>query len=580
MSARLRLASALLLWAFAAAAGAAIAAGQEPASAPVYRSPLDVEPAQFLDDVSLLITDEEREAFAALQQNYQQRAFIRRFWEVRDPYPQTARNELAERWYERLTLARQRYRDLADDRAQILLWNGDPERIVRLRCAEHLKTGEIWTYRQTDSIPAGFVLVFVTTGVSEEAPHRLWSGSVGWRDLFAWRGGSLAASDAELLATVREECPRGNELLDLLSSASSWDELVRHFGVVPQPNPEWVRTFAAHSTEIPDGAGELAGEVEVRFGGRNQSRTIVDATVLVDPAELPAPDDPRRADLVMDGEVLRGDELFEHFRYRFDRPADPGDGNAFAFSARRYLRPGDYRLILRLLDSATGRYFRSDATLAVPAPGALPADSSAAVATPPAAADDTAAAAAAAAPAPAPAETAEPSLRLLAPIDRLISGRVKVEADIRGFEPARVEFALDDQLLLARRRGPFSVDLDLGRIPRMRRIAARAFDDAGVMVAEDEIVLNGGPHRFAVRIVEPEKVPRPGERMIAKARVDLPEGEQLERLEFFVDDVRLATLYQPPFTVALAAGSGRVSYLRAVAYLADGVATEDVRLLA
>ncbi|MEZ5313778.1 MAG: hypothetical protein R2862_09080 [Thermoanaerobaculia bacterium] len=91
----------------------------------------------------------------------------------------------------------------------------------------------------------------------------------------------------------------------------------------------------------------------------------------------------------------------------------------------------------------------------------------------------------------------------------------------------------------------------------MRRIAARAFDDSGVMVAEDGS--SSTADRTASRsIVEPE-VPRPGERMIAKARVDLPEGEQLDRLEFFVDDVRLATLYQPPFTVALAAGPGRVS---------------------
>jgi len=93
----------------------------------------------------------------------------------------------------------------------------------------------------------------------------------------------------------------------------------------------------------------------------------------------------------------------------------------------------------------------------------------------------------------------EPTLHLLAPTDRLVSGRTRVEAEARGFVPARVEFTLDGQLLLSKRRAPFSVDIDLGRVPRLRRIRAKAYDAAGEAIADDEIVLNGGPHRFAVR---------------------------------------------------------------------------------
>ncbi len=52
----------------------------------------------WLETVDLLITDEERATFLALDKDYQRDAFIKRFWEVRDPYKRTARNEFQERW--------------------------------------------------------------------------------------------------------------------------------------------------------------------------------------------------------------------------------------------------------------------------------------------------------------------------------------------------------------------------------------------------------------------------------------------------------------------------------------------------
>ena len=108
-------------------------ARDRPAAPPETARDGEIVPAKstietFLDDVDLLIGDEERQAYLALLRPYQKQAFIRRFWEVRDPYPQTARNELEERWTERLALARERYGGLADARSRMLLWNGEPGR--------------------------------------------------------------------------------------------------------------------------------------------------------------------------------------------------------------------------------------------------------------------------------------------------------------------------------------------------------------------------------------------------------------------------------------------------------------------
>lgn len=76
--------------------------------------------------------------------------------------------------------------------------------------------------------------------------------------------------------------------------------------------------------------------------------------------------------------------------------------------------------------------------------------------------------------------------------------------------------------------------------------------------------------------------------MLARAEVHVPDGASLDRLELFLDDRRVATLYQPPFTQLLslpaAAGSAAASdagasYVRAVAYLADGTAAEDLAVI-
>jgi len=57
----------------------------------------------------------------------------------------------------------------------------------------------------------------------------------------------------------------------------------------------------------------------------------------------------------------------------------------------------------------------------------------------------------------------------------------------------------------------------------------------------------------------------------------VPEGDNLERVEFFLGEQRLATLYQPPFAVPmLLQRPGEMTYVRAIAYLRDGNSAEDV----
>ncbi len=561
----------LLLASFAiSCALAPPAPGQESAPASSAEDP-------FLAEVAALMTETERAAYLALTRDYQRAAFQRAFWAERDPYPQTARNELEERWHERWRLVHERYPGAHDERATIQLFNGEPNRVLPFRCADVLKPGEAWIYGGTDRIPTSFVLIFISSGVSDQAPHRLWSPREGALPLLAWGLRDDGTEPGTRLATeVPGACARGDELLSAIGAAADWNELARRYAIVPHPNPEWVSSFQALSTDLPPSALPLPGEVEIHFAGRRQSRTVVDASVVVPALELAAKDaETSPPALVLDGEVLREDELFDHFRYRFDPPKEALAGVArWPFSARRFLRPGSYRLILRLQQVGRDRYFRAELPLEVPA---VSSRTQLARAAAPAPAATPASPAVPGATTPALPE--EPTLTLHAPLDRLVTGRARVEAEVRGASPGRVEFVLDGKVVLSKRRPPFSVDLDLGRTPRMRHLRAAAFDADGEEIAADEVLINGGPHRFAVRLVEPRALAPGADRLEARAEVDVPEGESVDRLELWVNDTLQATLYQPPYAASLPIVPAELTYVRAVAYLPGGAAAEDVRLL-
>src|SRR5688500_3966428 len=88
----------------------------------------------WLEEVAVLMTDEERAAFLAVTQDYQRDAFIDRFWQVRDTNPKTPRNELREAWPSRVAEARERFGDLKEARARVLLLNGLPDQVVKSDC--------------------------------------------------------------------------------------------------------------------------------------------------------------------------------------------------------------------------------------------------------------------------------------------------------------------------------------------------------------------------------------------------------------------------------------------------------------
>jgi len=551
----------------------------------------DLEPRYrtWLEDVALLMSPKEKAVFLALKKDYQRDTFMRRFWEVRDPFPQTPQNELKDRWEQRIAIARERFGGVADDRARMLLFNGEPAEVYPVHC-EVLMPLEIWSYSGTDRIRSSFTLVFVARG---RANYKLWYPNDGLSPLLSGDARVSIDNPARSYQQIGELCSRGEDISSRLAEALDWRQIETSQKLIPKPGEEWLSTFSSYGTDLPEGAATFPAQVDLSFPGRFGSRTVVQALVSV-PREAVKPERIEGSPVAsyvftVDGEVLSKDELFEHFRYRFAMPeaeVAAGPGGKIPLVFQRFLRPGSYSLVLKIEDTAGKSYFREQRELEVPvvteAAATAPAASAPAAAL--AEANSTLAAAVpsdgTAGTTGGPPATDEQMLRLLPPPPGLITGKARLEALAAGAGIARVTFELDGKPVLTKSKPPFSVELNLGAQPRIHTLKALALDAEGKKVAEDQIELNAGPHRFAVRLVEPQPGKTYKASLRAQAQVDVPEGDKLDRVEIFLNDNRVATLYQPPFTQPILLPKSKdVTWVRAVAYLADGNSTESTVLV-
>ncbi len=543
---------------------------------------------RFIEEVELMMTDAEREVFLGLSEDYQRDHFIRRFWKVRDPFARTARNELQERWQQRAARARELYQDLSSARARMLLTFGEPSRRKHFSCTELLHSLEVWEYDEgSDRVIGYFTLVFIGRHHRGKGPHSQWQPSQGLSRIISSVRRTFGAEERQMARQIAGQCSRGDDILSALAQALDLSRLSEETPLLPRPNDEWVRTFQARSTDLAAGAESLAGELVLSFPGRHQSRTVVQGVVAVPAAEVEPSvlGDYRSYNLLVDGEVLRKGELFDRFRYRFDFPVGVV-GEQIPLVIQRYLRPGGYQLIVKVEDLSSKRVYRESRQVDVPrvehgppgggqtaGPQTLPAT----------------AAATGAAPrrfetrlleANASISTGDHTIKILALPEVLTVGHIRVNARARGDGIARVAFELNGRPAMRKSRPPYSVELDLGDRPSVHTLRAVALDAEGRTLASDEVLINAGPHRFSVRLLEPQSGKRYSASIRAHAEVEVPEGERLDRVELYLNEDLAATLYQPPFEQPiLLRGGAELTYVRAVAYLRGGNTAEDVKII-
>jgi len=526
------------------------------------------------EDLDILATDREKNTFLGLHGDSERQMFLQQFWQARDPYPQTSRNELREVWERRLAEVHRRWPDLRDDRSRVFLLRGEPASVIQARCPASGNL-EVWAYEPGFREKYRTVLLFVP---GDGGLDRLWQ----------------PGNPPDLKELTAEACTNRGKFDQEVkwirwAGQDQYKALLERALSRPRPR-DWVSTFRPVAIDTPGGVSQLQADLDVEYAGLQWGKVVVRVMMLVAPQSLPA-GLPSEAgpEFSISGQVLRGGEQFETFLYRLhSRPA----GGSVPLVFERYLAPGSYVLRVRLEHLESGSSLVVERDLEVPqmqrtsveaAPAApQPVAVTAALKTAPAPVAPEVRRVLAEADASLSAE--RPELRLLAPSESLLIGHVRfpVQVEQAPDTPAaesieRVAFTLDGKPLLIRNHPPFDLALDLGPVPRPRKLRAEGIGGNGEVVARDELLINGGARDFRVRLLEP----RPGrpyrQSLRVLAEVTPPPGESVDHVELWFGEERIATLYQPPYSQPFVLPQeGEAGYLRAVAYLAGGGSSEDV----
>jgi len=528
----------------------------------------------WLNEVDVLISEAEKSTFLRLEKDYQRDAFIKRFWEVRDPIPGTPRNEFFDRWTARVEEAKLHFGNLLDDRARILLLNGEPAATFVSDCSTLLWPLEAWLYSGSDRLGEEFLVIFYKKWGA--GLFRIWNPLEGVDALFIE---NRIGINSHSLGEIADGCRNGDKIAGAISWVASrymeYTTLQARIESRPDgPKGEWVSSFGSYSTDVPANAALLKAKLDVDFPGRHQNRTVVQGvlSVAVADALLAKLGEHTSYDFLINGEVLENGKLFDSFRYKFDFPgaeAANAPDTKLPIVFQRYLRPGEYTLVVKLEDINSGKMFRDERKLSVPAVDkVMPA---------PPPTDMEAAAAKLLAEANAAISNGETTVKIIPPHGELQSGMLRFDTLTTGADIASVTFSLDGKPVLTKKKPPYSVELDLGRLPRTRKLAVAAFDRSGVQLASDDLLINAVAHRFKVRLTEPRRGQKYTASLLAQADVDVPDGDSIDHVEFYLNETKVATLFQPPYTQPVVLPKNQpLSYVRAVAYLPDGNTTEDL----
>jgi GWxTD domain-containing protein len=168
----------------------------------VAQARASADSSKWLNEVSYIISDSEREYYLSLQSNSERERFIDGFWELRDPTPDTERNEFREEHYRRLAKAEREY-DLANKMGlkssigQVYILLGEP--LKQLTFTDPALNGPVyaWYYPPDKScgIKYHFFIVFFKPG---GRIYRIYNPSTyGPSDLISGDSGAVSSSAGE-----------------------------------------------------------------------------------------------------------------------------------------------------------------------------------------------------------------------------------------------------------------------------------------------------------------------------------------------------------------------------------------------
>ena len=543
--------------------------------------PTDAEPVRaFFDEgPALLVPRAERERLAAAPAA-ERAAFVSDFL-ARDPLPATPENELALGIEARRRLVAAERVSPYDDRGRLLFLHGAPTDRHKVECAETYLPLEIWTW----GVPPG-ERVAILYRPAVDRHYRRWLPTDSKRTLFTSEMQYLLEQVDELRrqygARFRGKrpdlvfCPDAKEVDRITGVGGLYqfepdrmtDAEVEALFAPPPDLGGWAQTAAA--TPPVAGPEELpTTQLVISFPSRRDQRIVTRLRLDLPPGAVVPADagSGKEMRVALSGVLDRADGIFEEFRNRF-LFAPPAEGMPIVLVGERALRPRE-RFVVRLevRDETGGRtawLSRAFEVPAEPTPEPEPLPAGAIVG------QDLGLA----------HLTGRDSIVLLPPTSDVVFGLFRADAIVVGDRVRKVVFYLDGKPQFTRTGPPWSAELRLPNIPREMVVRAEALDDAGAVVAADELLLNEPQGEARVRLLEPAR----GKRVVgdarARAAVVVPEGRRVERVVFRLNDDVLATLEKPPWEIQFQAPGGvELAYLTVTATYDDGMSVEDFRVL-
>jgi Ca-activated chloride channel homolog len=522
---------------------------------------------EFLRAVEPIIVEEEIATFLLLESDAQRDLYIEQFWARRDPDPKTAYNEYRDRYTAAIEEAKAEFRHLSSDRARIYLVRGRPNDRFKIDCEQYLVPIEVWRWESEHRWGSDRWAIFYHPRLGG-SDFRLWApmgrAADDLRELLSYRGEQQGAEQVFY-------SPRGAR--GIWMECINGEAFMRALGWVQQNKTEVVKMFAPPEIEVEDvnrilrsvvisnpDAPKMEAAFEARYPGKRGARTAVELLARVAESSLTAKEleGRRYYNLDVTGEVLKSDKLFESFHYRYDYAADSTDGEVLVL-IERFLRPADYRTRLKVVDINSGAEALIENDIAVPY-----IRESEARRRSEAEGDETVSRL------HSEFRTGESQIRIVPLEGEILTGLQQIQTIVTGEAIKGVEFYLDNTKVMTKRRPPFTLELDFGAVPRLRRVKAIALDEKGEFVTGDELAVNVGSDPFRVWIQQP--------RVAIKARGDVrvevdaqaPEGRKIQRVEIWLNEDRVATLFEKPYVQTVRVpGDLAVGYLRTVAFLDD-----------
>jgi len=328
------------------------------------------------------------------------------------------------------------------------------------------------------------------------------------------------------------------------------------------------------STQIDTPGGQFPLYVTVEYLGMAGTKTVVRIRLRAPELSMAAA---KRGLTSFTGELqgtfLKGEDAVQSFKYPVS--GEVGQKTTFGYAFLRSIEPGSYKLKLTLAAPGGRQVGEATTELSVPevgspfnadmAPGEASTMPSAEAVVIADEADATTAA------------TAGSKLKIMPPSREAPVGLLRLEADA---EPpiTRVEFYLEDKLVVKRTKPPYSVEIDLGEVPRRQTVRAVGYDASGKVIDEDAWAINQGSARLAVKIL-PREDPAGG---VVKVKVAVQSigGGVAKQVELFAGEKKLKTWNTGtgPYEVTIPMTEyTKTDYLRATAIAEDGKEANDIR---